>query len=71
MASTSNPSNCKGNVADLFPTYPETTWLWIDKILFSWSDMMIFKFDDMVGLKKLNHELICHMILALHCNEDQ
>ena len=46
MASTSNPSNCKGNVADLFPTYPETTWLWIDKILFSWSDIMIF--NDMV-----------------------
>ena len=48
MASTSNPSNCSGNVADLFPTYPDTTWLWIDKILFSWSDMMIFKFDNMV-----------------------
>lgn len=24
---------CKGNVALLFPTYPCTTWLWIDKTL--------------------------------------
>jgi len=24
---------CKGNDADLFPTYPLTTWLWTDRTL--------------------------------------
>ena len=25
---------CKGNVADLLPTYPQTTWLWMERTLF-------------------------------------
>jgi hypothetical protein len=29
MKSASNPSNCKGKIAALFPTFPQTTWLWI------------------------------------------
>ena len=33
MASTSNPSSWSGKVADLLPTYPDTTWLWTDRIL--------------------------------------
>ena len=41
MASTSKPKSCNGKVADLLPTYPDTTWLWIDKTLSSSLVLMI------------------------------
>jgi hypothetical protein len=31
MASTSKPRSWSGNVADLLPTYPDTTWLWTER----------------------------------------
>ena len=40
-ASTSKPRSCRGKVALLFPTYPDTTWLWTDKTRFVLSSSII------------------------------